>query len=346
MIAQRKFVPGHIYTVNKDTLAGWISLQDDTDLAKKCVFRPTQKDKPRTYGFSELSGFRFDNENRTFKKRTVEHLQINREVFLETIVSGNLELLCWNDILTGVVLYLSKKGNSTLIDMPFEQSERLFDDGYTRRKRIVSSTMHQDTLRKYMQDRTDLFGDIERISKPTRSNLTTLVLKYNNYDQASVEYAPKPVKKPISIYVTPSIVRSEFELQNATDLDFFGGATLGVGFHGEKDLVILSTGFYNRFLEGNPVYQNIHRTYLIPLNLEYRFTNYWFQPNLSFGVDAFINQHGLQFMFVPAAGVNIRIVDRLALTCKYAIDMRVFKQGVLEALESYAAISAGIQFRF
>jgi len=346
LMAQSKFVPGHIYTVKKDTIAGWICLKGNADLATGCVFRLSQKGKSQKYGFKELTGFKFDNENRIFNKRTVEHIRLNRDVFLETIVSGKIGLYYWLDLKTGEVLYLSKKGDSTLIMLPFEQSERSFDDGYTRHRRMVLSTMHQDTLRKYMQDRPDLFKEIETIRMPKLSNLTKLFLKYNRIAEEAVVKNPNLIRQPVSFYLMPSITTSDFKLLNATTWDYFGGATLGVGFHGKKDLLIFNVGVLKRIIKGNPVYRDFHEMYKIPVNLEYRFTNYWFQPFLTVGVDGFLDRTGIQYLFAPAAGFNIKIIDRVALSCRYGIDMRTLDNRIVYLLESYHYVTAGIQIRF
>jgi len=352
LIAQSKFVPGHIFKMDQDTIAGWIYLDGNADLANGCVFRQSPKGKSQKYGINELTGFKFDNENRVFNKRTVEHIRLNREVFLETIISGDLDLLYWLDLKTGEVLYLSKKCDSTLITLPFEQSERLFDDGYTRSRRMVLSTMHQDTLYKYMQDRTDLFKEIEKIRIPTLSNLTKLVLKFNHIPENTVIKNPNLARQPVSFYLTPSITNSDFKLLSNTTWDYYGGATLGMGFHGKKDIFVFEVGVLKRMIKGNSEYQDYHRMYKIPVNLEYRFTNYWFQPFLAVGVDGFLDRNGIEYLFGPAAGFNIKIIDRVALSCRYGIEMRTHDFEVFNtfkisnAFESYHYMRAGIQFRF
>lgn len=346
LIAQSKFVPGHIYKMDKDTIAGWIYLKGNADLANGCVFRQTPKGKSQKYGFKELTGFKLENENRVFNKRTVEHLRLNREVFLETIISGDLNLQYWIDLITGEVLYLSKKSDSTLITLPFEQNERVFDDGYTRHRRIVLSTMHQDTLRKYMQDRTDLFKEIDKIRMPTLSNLTKLVLKYNHLAEETVSKNPNLVRQPVSFYLTPCITNSDFKLLSNTTWDIYGGATLGVGFHGKKDVLVFEVGVLKRMIKGNSEYQDYHKMYKIPVNLEYRFTNYWFQPFLTVGVNGFLDRNGIEYLFGPAAGFNIKIIERVALSYRYGIDMRTHEYGNSDAYETYHYMRAGIQIRF
>jgi hypothetical protein len=348
IFAQSKFVPGHIYNVEKDTIAGWICLQGNADLANGCIFRQTPKGKSHKYGFKELTGFKIDNENRVFNKRTVEYIRLNREVFLETIISGDLSLLYWLDLKTGEVLYLSKKSDSTLITLPFEQSERSFDDGYTRRRRMVLSTMHQDTLHKYMKDRTDLFNDIENIRMPTLSNLTKLVLKFNHLSENAVIKNPNFARQPISIYLTPSFSNFNFKLTSTTNWDYYGGATFGVGFHGKKDILGFEVGVLKRMIRGNSVYHDNLSMYRIPVNLVYRFTNYWFQPFLTVGVDGFIDRYGIQYFFGPTAGFNIKIIDRVALSYRFGIDMRRYNYQVFEplyAIVTYPYMTAGIQFR-
>lgn len=347
--AQGNFVPGHIYKLDKDTIAGWICLQGNADLANGCIFRQTPKGKSYKYGLKDLSGFKFENENRVFNKRTIEYIRLNREVFLETIISGDLSLFYWLDLKTGEVLFLSKKSDSTLIPLPFEKSERSFDDGYTRRRRMVLSTMHQDTLYKYMKDRTDLLKDIENIRMPTLSNLTQLVLKYNHFSENAVNKNPNLARHPISVYITPDFSNFNFKLTSATIWDYFGGATFGMGFHGKKDILGFEVGVLKRIIRANSVYHDNLNMYRIPINLVYRFTNNWFQPFITIGVDGFYDREGIQYFFGPSAGFNIKMIDRFALSYRFGVDLRKYNYQVYEpfyAIVSYPYMTAGIQFRF
>lgn len=347
LCAEGPFVPGHIFTVQKDTISGWIKYQDNADLALGCIFRKSLKGHSQKYGLKELTGFRFDNEKRDFSKRTVEHLRYPKEVFLETVITGKLELYFWKDYGIGDVMYMSKQGDSLLIPFPFSQFDGNPGEWYMRIEKVVLTTEHQDTLRKYMEDRPDLYKDIKMIKKPKLDNLTRLIMKYDNIvDTAEILKKTTPLTRPATFFITPGITNSDYDLLSQTSWDFYGGATLSVRLSGKYDQFTLNAGCYKRMVKGIPIYRDVNSHYKIPIYLEYRFMGKWFRPFLGFGADGFINDYSTRFLFSPAVGFSIKILDRIAFSIRYANDMELYDIEWNRLLVTYDSMTAGIQFKF
>jgi hypothetical protein len=325
LLAIGEFVPGHLYTIQNDTLVGWIKVQSDADLALGCLFCQTPKGPSQNFGLKELIGFQLDNEKRHFIKRTVEHLRSKQEVFLETVVTGDLSLYYWQDRKAGEVLYLSEKDDSTLIPLPYNQYEGHVGDEYTRRRQIIMSTNHRDTLLKYMPDRPDLLEDIARIKKPKLTNLTPLLAKYNNVIPPVLSQKIIPtVKKTFAFYVTPGLTYADFQKISSTKYDMYGGGTVSFDFPGTYDELVVVAGLYGRLFNGNPVFRNYNYQYKIPIGLEYRFPGRLLRPFFFFGADGFINRHYNRFILAPGVGLYVKIINHLALSLKYNINVDIY----------------------
>jgi len=342
LFAQSEFVPGYIYTIQKDTLAGWIKYQDNVTLAQGCDFRQTPTGQSDHFGLNELTGFQLDKENRHFNKRKVEYLRSKREVFLEKVVSGALELYYWQDYNIGEVLYMSVKGDSMLIPFPYNQYEGYVGNDYVRRREIITSTNHRDTLLKYMPDRPDLFQDITQIKKPKLANMIPLFAKYNNVEPIAVNHvAVETVKKTFSMYITPGITNADFEVISSTGIDYYGGATLSFDFPGAYDQLVVFAGLYKRLYNGNPVFRDYNYQYKIPIGLEYRFSGRLLRPFVILGSDGLINRNSIRFILAPGAGLNLKILNNLSLSFRYKVKLVNFKFKKLGKSETL-----GLQFKF
>jgi len=347
VFAQGQFVPGHIYTVTKDTIAGLIKLQDNADLANGCTFKKSQKGHSQKYNLAQLTGFQFDNEKRNFNKRTVEHLRYTQEVFLETVITGKLELYYWKDYRVGDVMYMSKQGDSLLIPFPFSQFDGNPGEYYMRIEKVVLTTEHQDTLRKYMEDRPDLYKDIKMIQRPKLDNLTRLIMKYDNIvDTTEIQNKTNSLSRPALFFITPGITNSDYNLLSRTSWDFYAGATFSLRLSGKYDQFTLNVGCYKRMVKGIPIYRDINSHYKIPIYLEYSFKGKWFRPFLGFGVDGFINDYSTRFLFAPAVGCSIKIIDRMAFSLRYASDLEIFENEGNRLMATYDSMTAGVQFKF
>ncbi len=347
LCAEGSFVKGHLFTVQKDTISGWIKYQDNAELALGCVFRKSLKGPSQKYGLKELTGFRFDIEKRDFNKRTVEHLRYPKEVFLETIISGKLELYYWKDYLIGDVMYMTKQGDSLLIPFPFSQFDGNPGEWYMRLEKVVLTTEHQDTLCKYMEDRPDLFKDIKLIKKPKLDNLTRLIMKYDNIvDTAEILDKTSPLSRPASFFITPGITNSDYNLHSRTSWDLYGGATISIRLSGKDDQFTINAGFYKLLVNGIPIYRDLNSHYKIPIYLEYRFMGKWFRPFIGVGTDGFVSEYSTRYLFSPAVGFSIKIIDRIAFSLRYANDMELYYFDWNRVMVSYDSMTAGLQFKF
>lgn len=316
--AKERFILGRVFTVSNDTITGWIDPKNNEELSTGCNFKIALNTAPRFYGVEELKGFELLDDTRLFLKKTTMFRNKTREVFLEVVVAGKLELLSWEDAIAGNVMYLARKGENELIDLPFEQKEILFDNGYTRKKKIVTSTMHQDTLSKYMADRPDLLGTILSITKPGLSQLTPLLLAYNNQNLNKV--APNgratPVK-PFLVYIMPGVANSDYKPLGTQSFDRYAGGTLSFRLLGNREQLLLTAGIYKRLVEGNPVYREYRAMTRIPLNLDLCFRGKWVKPFFGIGANGFFDRLGSNWYLAPSAGLKLRIINNASLVYRY-----------------------------
>lgn len=346
LIAKDSFVPGHLFTVNKDTIKGWIKIQDDADYASGCIFRVASNGPSQKFWLKDLTGFQLDNEKRCFKKRTVEHNYYPREVFLETVVEGKLSLYYWKDYGVGEVMYLSRQGDSLLVPLPYTRIKGNYGEWYMPMNNPVVSTVHQDTLFKYTDDRLDLQPEIVAIKKPTLANLTRLIMKYNGIsDSAVVISRTKPLTKQGRFFIMPGFTNSDYRLLSRTSWDFYGGATFSFRFTGKFDMVTLNAGCYKRIVDGESFLSGAYSQYKIPLYLEYRFMGKFFRPFFSFGVDGFKNDYSTKYLFGPAVGFSIKLMDKLDFILRLSSDMEVIDYDYQHLLVNYNALTTGIQFQ-
>lgn len=344
--ATDRFVPGRLFTVRNDTVKGWIQIQDNAEYASGCIFRVSEKGKSQKFWLKDLIGFQLDNENRTFNKRTVIHQLYPKEVFLETLIKGKLDLYYWKDYGVGDVLYLSRRGDSILAPLPFSQFKGYYGEWYVPINKQVLSTEHQDTLLKYMDDRLDMQSEIVAIKKPTVANLTRLIMKYDGVsDSAVVIKRTKPLTKLGTFFITPGLTNSDYLLLSRTSWDFYGGATFSFRFSGKYDMVTINAGCYKRIVEGVSFLSETHALYKIPLYVEYRFMGKNFRPFFTFGVDGFKNEKFSRYLFGPGVGFSIKLTDKMDFILKYSSDMEVIDYNYQHLLVNYNALTTGIQFQ-
>lgn len=347
LVAQGRYVPGHIITLTNDSVKGWIQLQDNVDLSKGCVFKSSLEGKAQKYNVKDLMGFQFDNEHRTFYKRTVVHRNQSRVVFLETVVSGKLELLNWVDIYSEDVIYLSKSGDTTLIPLPFQQMEVYQDDGYTRKRKMITTVMHMDTLRKYMADRPDLFTRVDKMTKPELKALTSLISEYDNIPTLITEKEQKVLSKnPFSIHIMPGMSTSNYKLLGPLIFDCYVGGSVSLHMFGRYDQVLLTAGAYKRIVEGNPVYQENHFLVRVPISLDYCYRGKVFNPFIGVGFNGYLDNTGTNWIFSPTLGFKINFTKRCALVYRLMWDLDAMRWDHNTGIYKYIAHTGGLEFNF
>lgn len=188
LVAQGNFEQAEIITENGDVIVGLVDCQSDMRMAQKCRFKQDKKQKVRTYYPEELKQFTLTKQNRTFVKRRIDVEKAGgKEVFLDLLVAGKINLYYLRDRHLINRYFIEKKGEKTLADLPFSRQERYVDNGNSRKLLTIDTTNHIDTLKKYMQDTSSLYPNIEDIQFPQKDKLIKLVKLYNSFFENAVE---------------------------------------------------------------------------------------------------------------------------------------------------------------
>ncbi|HLP06370.1 MAG TPA: hypothetical protein VK152_13175 [Paludibacter sp.] len=78
--------------------------------------------------------------------------------------------------------FIRRKDEKAFHNLPYSSQEVYVDNGYTRQYKTVETTFHIDTLRRAMNDRPELFPEIEKVRYPNKKDLVGVISKYNKLD--------------------------------------------------------------------------------------------------------------------------------------------------------------------
>jgi len=171
--AKAKFLPGIIITAKQDTLRGLINCSDYAKLNKTCVFKANAKSKILKYTPLMLKGFQLISSKRTFVSAL--NPTSNKSVFMEVVCDGKIRLLSVKD-----AFFVQKQNDNKIYDLIYSSQELYVDNGYTRQLRIVENKQFIETLKFIMNDKENLFNEIEKLNKPEIKSLTRIVNLYNS----------------------------------------------------------------------------------------------------------------------------------------------------------------------
>jgi opacity protein-like surface antigen len=89
------FKEGYILTSGGDTLRGWLSYDDKIANPSSCMFKLNEDDPPTQYLPGEIRGYRYKDNGRYFASMTVPLDQENKTLFLEWLIKGKANILCY-----------------------------------------------------------------------------------------------------------------------------------------------------------------------------------------------------------------------------------------------------------
>ena len=112
--AQSNFQNGYIITLEKDTVYGQINYQTDPDNMSKCIFRKTPDSKTETFSPRNLWGYRFTESGKFYISHDIKIKDIQKKVFVEYLVNGDLNLYFYHDIDTFQDYYFFEKDQETV----------------------------------------------------------------------------------------------------------------------------------------------------------------------------------------------------------------------------------------
>jgi len=112
------------------------------------------------------------------------------ELELKQLVAGSTALYSYKNSL----FFITVQGINRYIHLPFQQGLRDVDDGYVRKRRLVNTTYHIDTLLKYLPEK-QFEGRIRSLLTINATNLQTLISDYNRFVEEGI--APFAVKAAV-----------------------------------------------------------------------------------------------------------------------------------------------------
>ena len=320
LVAQSDFRQGHIITTSGDTLTGYIDYQADKSLCSKCRFRINKTEKVKEYIPAELQGYKFVKEDRKFISMAIPYKDGTKNVFLEVLVSGKMNLYYCNDKCLESYFFIQKRGEKQLANLPFTRVYREVKTGYATYMKNIDTSNHIDTLKKYMQDTPELFTNIEDLDSPKQTNLIKLVNLYNGYsqDKSKTEIHVKKVN-PTIIYLSPAVAYTDFRTSAWNKYNILGGIQIAISLNKSNERLFFNTGILI------PVYRNYYPGLVdlsadfkslikIPLLIEYRFPDKMIQPRFSIGYNLYKNEFNLAIQATASAGVNVRLSKGVSLS--------------------------------
>lgn len=320
LVAQSDFRQGHIITTSGDTLKGFIDYRADNSLCNKCRFKINRNEKVKEYYPKELKVFQFEKEGRKFISMTIPYRDETKEVFLEMLITGKMNLYYCFDKSLESYFFIQKRGEKHLANLPFTRIYRNVRTGYTTYLKTIDSSNHTDTLKKYMQDTPDLFSRIDEIDVPRQKNLIKLVKMYNGYNQDKF-MTESHIKKvnPLTIYLSPAFVYTNFRTSVWNKYNILGGIQIALSLNQSNERLFFNTGILI------PVYRNYYPGLVnlsedfkslikVPILFEYRFPNKMIQPRFSIGYNLYKNDVSLAIQSTVLAGVNIRLSKGVSLS--------------------------------
>jgi len=218
--------------------------------------------------------------------------------------------------------FIQKGEGTTLIELPFTRNENKQYQGMVIRSYSDYTTMHIDTLKKYMADASPLFASIEEIKTPSKGKLTKVIDEYNSYlDEATYTKKHALRRLPLNIDLIPGFYYSDSRYHV---FDF--GSMIDIGFISCNKHLFLKSGLFvfktntpltdKYYSQGGDTLKAAARVYKIPLQLEYRFLERTIQPCLAIGYNYYVikedKPYNRALMPVVSPGINILMGNRFS----------------------------------
>jgi len=111
----QQFYNGYYLTLESDTVRGQIQDNGYIQNSQVCIFRPDEDTKPEEFTANDILGYSVNGES--YRARALELTGRNKEtvvdVFVRTLVGGQLSLITFNDRSGGQHYYLEDEENGT-----------------------------------------------------------------------------------------------------------------------------------------------------------------------------------------------------------------------------------------
>lgn len=307
VFSQTDFRPGFVIQQSGDTLRGEIDYRGDLMMGEICRFN--QNGQIREFTPYDIRAYRFVGD-----KFYVSRLVGNRQVFLEYLVNGELDIYYLRD--HDGDHYYAETAMEGLREIPYNEGVKSMDGKHYK----FRSKGHIGVLQHFTNEAPELFSEIQRIQKPTHRNLSRLAENYHEQVCYSAEECVIYEKE------TP-LLRSEIEflgggliLYNPAQ-DLSGsyssvqtGFVLHINMPRVNEKIYFRTGVLLapiRFDEG------LVAVYKFPAQFEYVYPKGTIRPKLFYGINLY------KPFFLSTAmggGINVNMNKSISLSFTYDID--------------------------
>lgn len=197
IIAQAEFVEGFILTNEEDTIPGLIeySYKIASKNGDRCLFKATAKDSVQTFLPFDIVGYGL-KDSKYYRSKKIN----SGARFLQGLSTGQLNIY-FDQNKTGSHYYIEKEGLG-LNELTFKESIKRVEG----KSFLKLSKDHQGMLRYYMGDAPSLFGQIEKMERPTHQALINLSRSYHALMGQEEDFEVLLEKGPdFSFYIAPFI---------------------------------------------------------------------------------------------------------------------------------------------
>ncbi len=303
--SQSDFRPGYIINKNNDTIYGKIDYRGDLLMGNVCTFQD-KANGARSYGPTDIKGYRLE-KGKLFSARELG----NGLVFMEKLNKGALIVFYYRDA-SGNRYFIEDTANK-LVELPFKKEIK-----YIRNRRaMVPSTIHIGILKYRMRDAPELANDIEKIGRPSHTNLVSIARAYHQKTASATDFIVYEEQPPkftifpeliggISRYqVADDVVSNEIKDQNFAQY----GLILHAWLPWANEKLFLRTGVMASTLEfERRENDNILK---IPFQFEYQYPKGTIQPRLAYGLNLYVpGSYSVSFN----AGIQVKVANKLYLT--------------------------------
>jgi len=280
--------------------------------------------RPERQNLMEIvSKYNSNNPVSQTQKSPETTVEPNKPVLLRT---GKMNLYVQTNASDEKQFYIRKESGSRLIELPFTKKKDINYRGILIHSYANYTTNHIDTLKKYMADAIPLYPSIDEIRIPTKKKLQKLTDEYNAYTDENTYVQKHTLKRlPLNIDVVPGFNYAFANLQNHV-VKF--GSFLDIGFLQSNKYIYFRSGLFvykgytpltdNYYSSGYlSTYYPPATTWLIPLQVEFRFSEKMIQPTLSVGYNFYlfdeIKPFNKSLLPVISPGINIQMNKRFSV---------------------------------
>lgn len=225
IFGQKNFMPGYVVTNNFDSIYGLINYGSNSKNSKECEFKVKGKADIKFYYPFDINSYVLDNNRRYISK----NIEINgevKQVFLEYLVNGIIDLYYYNEGFEEF-FYIEKDGE--LFQLDNNAIEMADENGV---KHIRYSNQYKGVLKKLFGETTELDEKIIN-SKFQFASLVNLTKEYHNIvcnDEICIDYT-KSRKFDIFCEILAGKDLSYMGLASSKDYIEYLTPMLGINLH-------------------------------------------------------------------------------------------------------------------